>query len=184
MRVTGGTARGQQLLVPKNFKSRPTMDMVRQAVFSMLASYRDEWERGLDLFAGTGALGIEALSRETRWVDFVDREPRSCAIIKQNLSRLGFSGRSHVYCMAVLKALQVLQDTYDIVFLDPPYADTMLPDIVLKLDESITLSAGAFVVACHASKLILADSYGRLRLLKTRKHGDTAISIYCREDMS
>jgi 16S rRNA (guanine966-N2)-methyltransferase len=172
------------LLVPKNFKSRPTTDMIRQAAFSMLASYGVDWERGLDLFAGTGALGIEALSRGAEWVDFVDQDPRVCAIIKQNLTRLGFPDRSHVYCLTVLKALQLLQNKYDIAFLDPPYADTTLPDIIVRLDGSPLLAEGAYVVICHTSRFTPDESYGTLNLLKTRRHGDTAISIFHREEIN
>jgi 16S rRNA (guanine(966)-N(2))-methyltransferase RsmD len=183
MRVTGGTARGQQLFVPKNFISRPTTDMVRQAIFSMLASFREEWVRGLDLFAGTGALGIEALSRGIEWVDFVDREPRSCAIIKRNLERLGYKDKSHVYCLAVLKALKSLQHTYDVVFMDPPYADTSLGDVLANLGESGSLTGDAVIVVTHTSRTLLADEYGMLKIIKQKRHGDTGISIYQREEL-
>jgi 16S rRNA (guanine966-N2)-methyltransferase len=110
MRITGGVARGQQLKVPQNGLVRPTTDRVREAIFSILASLCSHWSRGLDLYAGSGALGIEALSRNTEWVDFVDREPRICAIIKQNLRKVGFSQKAHVYCCSVAKALTFLED--------------------------------------------------------------------------
>src|SRR4030042_4376564 len=116
MRITGGVARGQQLKVPKSDLVRPTTDRVREAIFSILASLTSNWSRGLDLFAGSGALGIEALSRNTEWVDFVDQSPKCCAIIKQNLQKIGFTQRTHVYCCSVAKAIGFLKDKYDIIF--------------------------------------------------------------------
>ena len=97
MRITGGTAKGHQLKVPNSKLVRPTTDRAREAVFSILASLATSWSRGLDLFAGTGALGIEALSRDVEWVDFVDQDHRCCAIIKQNLEKVGLAARAHVY---------------------------------------------------------------------------------------
>ena len=93
MRITGGIAKGQQLKVPRKGPVRPTTDRVREAIFSMVPPLTDQWSRGLDLYAGTGALGIEALSRNAEWVDFVDNQPKCCAIIKQNLRRLDFHKR-------------------------------------------------------------------------------------------
>ena len=133
MRVTGGTAKGQQLKLPVHVRIRPTTDRVREAVFSLLASYECSWDRVLDLYAGTGALGIEALSRDAGWVDFVDREPRCCAIIKQNLEKVGFLDSTHVYCSSVSKALTFLESVYDVVFMDPPYSDPSLEPLLKKL---------------------------------------------------
>jgi 16S rRNA (guanine(966)-N(2))-methyltransferase RsmD len=181
MRITGGTAKGQQLKIPKSKLVRPTTDRVRQAIFSMLASFEGGWDRGLDLFAGTGALGIEALSRDIGWVDFVDLEPRCCAIIKQNLDSMGFTQRAHVYCCSVNKALSFIADQYDIILMDPPYADKTLEDILLQFDNARYIDERTMIVIPHSSRTFLADRYGRLSLAKMRRHGDTSISIYFRE---
>ena len=114
MRITGGIAKGQQLKLPVHVKLRPTTDRVREAIFSLLTSYDCDWEKVLDLYAGTGALGIEALSRGAGWADFVDREPRCCAIIKQNLEKVGFKQNAHVYCSQVSKALTFLGSAFGV----------------------------------------------------------------------
>ena len=108
MRITGGIAKGQQLKLPKNYPIRPTTDRVREAIFSILAYLANHWSRGLDLYAGSGALGIEALSRDAKWVDFVEQESKCCATIKQNLEKVGLKQNSHVYCCSVAKALTFL----------------------------------------------------------------------------
>jgi 16S rRNA (guanine966-N2)-methyltransferase len=178
MRITGGVARGQQLKVPKNDLVRPTTDRVREAIFSILASLASRWSRGLDLFAGSGALGIEALSRDTDWVDFVDQAPKCCAIIKQNLQKLGFTQKSHVYCCSVAKALDFLKDKYDIIFMDPPYSDPSINHMATQLASSGIIDDESLVIISHASRSPLQDSYDSLSLIKEKQYGDTCISIY------
>lgn len=178
MRITGGTARGQQLKTPKNDLVRPTTDMVREAIFSILASLTSYWSRGLDLFAGTGALGIEALSRNTEWVDFVDQAPKCCDIIKQNLQKVGFSEKAHVYCCSVAKALTFLEDKYDIIFMDPPYSDSSINHIAMQLAISRIIDDKSVIVISHASRSPLQASYDGLFLIKEKQYGDTCISIY------
>jgi 16S rRNA (guanine966-N2)-methyltransferase len=178
MRITGGIARGQQLMVPKSGPIRPTTDKVREAIFSILASLTTNRFRGLDLYAGTGALGIEALSRDAEWVDFVEKEPRCCAIIKKNLQKVGFSQKSHVYCCSAAKALTFLEDKYDIVFMDPPYSDPSINQMATQLAESRIVDSEALVVISHASRVPLEDSYDGLSRIKEKRYGDTCISIY------
>jgi 16S rRNA (guanine966-N2)-methyltransferase len=178
MRITGGIARGQQLKVPKTQLIRPTTDRVREAIFSILASLTSQWSRGLDLYAGSGALGIEALSRNAEWVDFVDQEPKCCTAIKQNLEKAGFSQKAHVYCCSVAKALTFLDSKYDVIFVDPPYADPLINNMVTQLASSKVISANSLVVISHASRFPLQHSYDGLSLVKERRYGDTCISIY------
>jgi 16S rRNA (guanine(966)-N(2))-methyltransferase RsmD len=181
MRVTGGTARGLILKVPKNYDIRPTTDRIREAIFSMLISIGGDWTRCLDLFAGTGALGIEALSRGAGWVDFIEKHPRCCDIIKQNLKTVGFSQQSHVYCMNVVKALGNIEGEYNIIFMDPPYADKSQEDVINQINEAKFIVINTLLVIPHSSRVELAGDYGNLRLIKDRKHGDTCISIYRKE---
>src|SRR4030042_6621590 len=169
MRITGGTARGLTLKVPDRCQIRPTTDMVREAIFSMLVSRANRWSRMLDLYAGTGALGIEALSRDAEWVDFVDQQPRCCAIIKRNLANAGFAQHSHVYCCSVAKALTFLEGSYDIIFIDPPYSDTTTGNLLMQLDSSGYIHEESFVVISHASRSPLADNYGGMRFGKGKR---------------
>ena len=177
MRITGGSARGHILKVPRDI--RPTTDRTREAIFSMLNSMGSgEWSNVLDLFAGTGALGIEALSRDAAWADFVEKEPRCCDIIKQNLEKMGFSRQGHVYCRQVLKEIDNLEKQYELIFLDPPYADISLGSVVDKLGSSKNIKENGLVVITHSSRITLNENYGKLSLAKLKRHGDTAISIY------
>ncbi|MFH1087555.1 MAG: RsmD family RNA methyltransferase, partial [Chloroflexota bacterium] len=132
MRIGGGDAKGRQLKVPKGL-FRPTTSLVKQAMFSMLESSGADWSRVLDLFAGSGALGIEALSRGADWSDFVDQERRTCTLIKENLKKADFLDRSHVFCSRVNSALAFLEGPYSIVFLDPPYSDPSLHKVLGQL---------------------------------------------------
>lgn len=181
MRVTGGLAKGQQLIVPKKFKIRPTTDRTREAIFSILASLATSWTRGLDLYAGTGALGIEALSRHVGWIDFVDQEPQCCAIIKQNLEKLGLAQKARIHCCTVSKALTFLENEYDIIFIDPPYADTSIEELVTQLDKSKLIGKHSLIVVSHSSRFSLSDNYGSLSLIKDKRYGDTSLSIYSME---
>src|SRR3989454_5219624 len=126
LRVAGGEARGRKLKAPKNI--RPTQGMVKQAIFNMVGP-RIDAAAVLDLFAGSGALGIEALSRGAARVTFVDQQPRGLAILRQNLDALGFKERAHLVRADVVRWLDASPDAIksaDFVFLDPPYDDVVL----------------------------------------------------------
>ncbi|HYM96602.1 MAG TPA: 16S rRNA (guanine(966)-N(2))-methyltransferase RsmD, partial [Candidatus Sulfotelmatobacter sp.] len=132
LRVSGGEARGRRLKAPKNI--RPTQGMVKQAIFNMVGPEIED-ARVLDLFAGSGAIGIEALSRGAAGVTFVDREPRGLAILRQNLDALGLKQRALVVRGDVVRWLEASRDAVrsaDFVFLDPPYDDDVL-DRALKV---------------------------------------------------
>ncbi|MBN2463225.1 MAG: 16S rRNA (guanine(966)-N(2))-methyltransferase RsmD [Dehalococcoidia bacterium] len=178
MRITGGIARGQQLKVPKSDLVRPTTDRVREAIFSIITPLTSHCYRGLDLFAGSGALGIEALSRDTEWVDFVEQAPKCCAIIKQNLQKLGFTQQSHVFCCSVAKALTFLEEKYDIIFMDPPYSDQSINHMAMQLASSEIIDDESLIIISHASRSPLQSSYDGLSLIKEKQYGDTCISIY------
>ena len=126
MRVIAGEAKGHQLRVPKGTTVRPATDLVRGAIFSILEITASDWTQVLDLFSGSGALGIEAFSRGAGWVDFVDREPRCCAIIKQNLEKAKLESRAHVYCCRAAKAVSFLDKEYNVILMDPPYSDSSI----------------------------------------------------------
>ena len=150
----------------------------------MLGALANNWDRGLDLFAGTGALGIEALSRDVGQVDFVDQNSKCCLIIKQNLVKTGFIDRAHVYCCPVMKALGFLEHTYDMVFVDPPYADNSLNTLIPALGRSNFISSDTVILISHASRNSLDPQYGSLSRIKEKRYGDTSISIYQKEAIS
>ncbi len=182
MRVIAGEAKGHQLKVPRGTPTRPATDLVRGAIFSILENMTDDWERVLDLFSGSGALGIEALSRGAGWVDFVERERRCCAIIKQNLEKTKLVAQAHIYCCSVTKAISFLDKEYSIILMDPPYSDSSIGNTITQLASSKLPGANSVVVVTHSPRLTLSPAYQSLQLFKEYHHGDSCIAVYTRED--
>jgi len=178
MRIITGKAKGHRLKVPKGTVVRPATDLVRGAIFSILETTTSDWAQVLDLFAGSGALGIEALSRGAGWVDFVERKPRCCAIIKQNLEKAKLEAQAHIYCCSVAKAISFLDKEYSIILIDPPYSDSSIGSLVTQLATSKLVGVGSTVVVTHSSHLPLSSSYATLNLIKERRHGDSCIAVY------
>jgi len=181
MRIIAGKAKGHQLKVPKRSATRPATDLVRGAIFSILDTATNDWTRVLDLFAGSGALGIEALSRGAGWVDFVDREPRCCDIIRQNLEKTKLAAQAHIYCCSVAKALSFLDKEYSIILMDPPYSNSSIGDLVAQLATSKLVGANSIIVVTHSPRLPLNSTYATLNLIKERRHGDSCIALYQKE---
>jgi len=181
MRVIAGKAKGHRLKVPKGTITRPATDLVRGAIFSILETTTSDWTQVLDLFSGSGALGIEALSRGAGWVDFVDREPRCCDIIKQNLEKTKLGAQAHIYCCSVSKALSFLDKEYNIILMDPPYSNSSIGNVIAQLATSKLVGANSIVVITHSPHLSLNSTYAPLKLIKERRHGDSCIAIYQKE---
>jgi len=181
MRVIAGKAKGHQLKVPKGTITRPATDLVRGAIFSILETNTDDWAQVLDLFSGSGALGIEALSRGAGWVDFVERKPRCCDIIRQNLEKTKFAAQAHIYCCSVAKALSFLDKEYSIILMDPPYSDSSIGNLVTQLATSKLVGANSIVVVTHSPRLLLDSTYATLKLVKEYRHGDSCIAVYGKE---
>jgi 16S rRNA (guanine966-N2)-methyltransferase len=184
MRVIAGRAKGHHLKVPKGTGTRPATDLVRGAIFSILETTTSNWSRVLDLFAGSGALGIEALSRGAGWVDFVEREPRCCSIIRENLEKTRLAEQAHVYCCSVAKALSFLEEEYSIILIDPPYADSSIGSLVQQLATSKLVGTESIIVVTHSPHLPLDSTYAPLHILKERRHGDSCITVYQKEGKS
>jgi 16S rRNA (guanine966-N2)-methyltransferase len=181
MRVIAGKAKGHLLKVPKGTPTRPATDLVRGAIFSILENIVCDWARVLDLFSGSGALGIEALSRGASWVDFVDRERRCCDIIRRNLEKTGFTPKAHVYCCDVARAISFLEKEYNVILMDPPYSDSSIGKLITKLATSRLIGPDSIVMTTHSPRLPLAQAYATLSLIKERRHGDSCISLYRKE---
>ena len=181
MRVITGKAKGHRLKFPKGTTTRPATDLVRGAIFSMLENIASGWDNVLDLYSGSGALGIEALSRGAGWVDFVDNEPRCCGIIKENLESTKLAANSHIYCRSVEKALLFLDKEYDIILMDPPYSNSSIGNVITQLAESKLVTTNTTVVVTHSPRMTFNSKYGSLKLLKEQRHGDSCISIYQKE---
>ncbi len=178
MRVIAGRAKGRRLSGPRGRGTRPSSELVRGAIFSALASLGADLSRVLDLYAGTGALGIEALSRGAQWCDFVEKDPRACAAIRDNLSRTGFAERARVHCAPVERALERLEGTYTLVLADPPYAAEAAGFLDRMGASALVEPAKTVLVLEHSAREEGLERLGALSLLSRRRHGDTAVSIY------
>ena len=150
----------------------------------MLGSAGADMGRVLDLYAGTGSFGIEALSRGAGWVDFVEMDQRHCSAIKSNLSLIGMQDLAQVYCQSVERALGSVQDVYGVVFLDPPYSEETLDSVMEKLTGSPVTGEDTIIVVEHSKRRVLADSYGKFSLVKARRYGETMVSMYQQEVIS
>ena len=181
MRITGGTARGLRLFAPRLSRVRPTSDRVRGALFQLVGEAVVD-AQVLDLYAGTGALGMEALSRGAARVDFVEQDPRLGHAIERNLESTGFADRGRVYRARVEQALAFLEGPYHLVLLDPPYDFPGLPQIVEALNRPGLLEKGGLVVVEHSRRVALVERYGALRKARQQRYGDTALSVYSIED--
>ncbi len=180
MRIIAGEGKGKRLRSPKT-SVRPTTALVRGAIFSILYPMLDQEWQALDLYAGTGALGIEALSRGAAWVDFVEHNRKCCDAIKRNLEATGFASQSRVYCLSVDKALTMLDRAYDVVFLDPPYDDPSLPTTLDSLFGSRLVSPKSTVVVQCSTRQRLSADFHKFHMIKNRHYGDTSISFYRQE---
>ena len=182
LRITGGEHRGRRFSLPRGSDLRPTSDRVRGAIFSILGSILGvdavQGARALDLYAGSGALGLETLSRGAAWVDFVEANARRCRLISDALATLGLSERGRVHNGRVERLLGTLEGGYSLVFADPPYALDDWQVVMEALNRQGMLQEGGMVVAEHRHSTVMADEYGGLSLQTRRRYGDTAISIY------
>lgn len=178
LRITGGEHRGRRFSLPRGSDLRPTSDRVRGAVFSILGVEVVKGARALDLYAGSGALGLEALSRGAARVDFVEANRRRCVHIREALTALGLNGRGSVHNGRVERMLETLEGEYGLAFADPPYALSDWGWLMQALNRPGFLDDRGIVVAEHRHSTTMADEYGRLFLTTRRRYGDTAISIY------
>jgi len=176
MRVTGGAGRGRRLKVPSGSRVRPTSDKVKQALFNILGD-RVADASFLDLYAGAGGVGIEALSRDAGRVVFVDASRDSLAVVKQNIARTGLGDRAQAVLSAVETFLKKKSETFDIIFLDPPYAEEMRPLLELIADSGIMKPDGV-VIAEHFKKQPSPKHAGVLGLYREARYGDTVLAFY------
>lgn len=184
MRVIAGSARGRTLKGPPRARAsgrpgpRPTSDLVRGVIFDMLDAMGADYARVLDLYAGTGALGIEALSRGEGVADFVESDAAMCAIIRENLRRCGFEARAKVHRLTAERAAARLQGPYTLVLADPPYYDDAAPGTVEAIAASPLLAEGGVLAFEHHRSQPAKDSLGGRALYRSRRHGDSVVSIY------
>lgn len=186
MRVIAGTCRGRKLSVPAGITTRPTADRVKEALFSILSSRIDFADiRVLDICAGTGSLGIEALSRGAASCCFIESNATVKVILEKNIIMTGFQQRSSVLTMDAVKAVHALASRgqcYDLVFFDPPYDSELYLRVPDLLGDSALLSSGSIFVAECPVRNHLPESYGRLKRFDRREYGETALELFTVEE--
>lgn len=177
MRVITGKARGVQLKTPDGMLTRPTADRVKEALFSII-QFDIPGTRVLDLFGGTGQLGIEALSRGSKSAVFVDAGEKACTLIRENLRLCKMEKDARVIRADYLVYLEHCTERFDVIFLDPPYAEIFLENALKKITEIDILESGGIIIAERPlGKDLLCDLTGFSRS-RDYKYGNTLLTVY------
>jgi len=176
MRVISGSARGRKLKEPKGETIRPSKDMVKESMFNII-QFELPGARVLDLFAGTGQLGIEALSRGAKTAVFVDSNGEAVKLVKENLKTCGFSDISMVYNTDALKYLEY-EENFDIIFIDPPYDSNLAKDALLKISEFDKLTKNGIMMCETAENCELPELPKPYVLKKQYKYGITKVHCF------
>jgi 16S rRNA (guanine966-N2)-methyltransferase len=180
MRVIAGERKGHRLKAVPGKNTRPTTDKVKESVFNMIGPHFDEG-LGLDLFAGSGGLGIEGLSRGLEKVFFVDQDKKAIETIRENLSICRFEDKSEVYrndWKRALKAIIARGQRFKVIWLDPPYKKQVYISILEEISEHQMLEKTGCIVCEHAVEVQLPDVVGSMKRMKYVEYGMIAISIY------
>lgn len=183
MRISAGAYRGRRLQSPKGIRTRPTSDLLRQAIFNVVGSHV-HGAHVLDLFAGTGALGLEALSRGAATAAFAERDRTALATLRANLGALGVTDQARILPMDALAALEVCTrngERFDCVFLDPPYLGDHAARCIEGLAPGTVLRENAVLVVQAFHKTILPGRVGTLARSWDRRYGETRLTVYRKE---
>jgi 16S rRNA (guanine(966)-N(2))-methyltransferase RsmD len=182
MRVISGSAKGRKLYAPKSHNIRPALDKVKGAIFNIL--FNVEGLMVLDLFAGTGAVGLEAVSRGAAHATFVDSSHEAITIIKKNIELLGFAERTKIFPHPVSVAVEYFKkhdERFDLIFVDPPYLKDLVNQSLGEIANARILADGGRIIVEHSPKEPINDTPG-LVLTDTRKYGQTCISFLCKKE--
>lgn len=178
MRIISGNLRGRKLKTPKNYDIRPTSDRVKEAIFSILVPYITEETVVVDLFTGTGNLGLEAISRGAKTVYFSDASKESLALAKDNIATCGVADKTILLLGDYRQNIKRIREKVDIFILDPPYMKGLLVQALEVLAVSDLLAQECIIVCEHSSKEMLPESIGNLTILKERKYGSIKVTLY------
>lgn len=178
LRVIGGELGGHVLRGPPRAGVRPTADRVREALFEILSARGTEMGRVLDLYSGTGAMGIEALSRGAEFCDFVESDAKACEVIRENLRRTDLKDRSKLWPVAVARTLDRLEPGFDLVVADPPYEyDRAEAELAAVIEKGLVVEGGTVVIE-HSQRKEWPGMLAGLTQLTSRRYGDTRITLY------
>jgi len=178
MRIITGEYRGRRLVTPKSYDIRPTSDKVKEAVFSMLIPYLNEDSVILDLFAGTGNLGLEALSRGAARCYFSDSSRDSMKLIKENVAICGAEDYSILLSGDYKSNIHRIREQVDIIFIDPPYASGFYDSALHEISEAELLKKGGCIVLEHSDRDKMPEEIEGYHLVKDKSYGAIGVSIY------
>lgn len=177
MRVITGTAKGVRLKTPEGTQTRPTTERVKEAVFSII-QFEIEGSRVLDLFAGTGQMGIEALSRGASQAVFIDGRREACQLVQENLKRAKLTDRAQVVQSDYMGYLERCRSSFDLIFLDPPYAEIFLENALKKISEIDILSDRGIIICERPAEKPLDFEIPGLQRGKDNRYGKTWITVF------
>lgn len=180
MRIIAGKARGRKILSPETYETRPTLDRVKEAMFSIVQGYIPN-ALVLDVFSGTGSLGLEAASRGAKEVHLIDKSPQTYPILKKNVENLKFEDICKTYNMdsyAVLKMLAKKEKKFDLIFIDPPYCREMIQEAIKIIFENDMLDEDGIIVTKIDSMEEIYKGYGKINLVRSKKYGNTTVCFY------
>lgn len=184
MRVIAGSKKGFKLKGPKSKDIRPTEDRIKESLFNILG-YIDENSLVLDLFAGTGSIGIEFLSRGAKKVYFVDKSYESIRCIDENLKHTCLKDSAEILKKDAFKALDLLREKdikFDYIFIDPPYGRNLLERVLIKIDEVNILREEGLIVLEHERNYVLNHIFNSLIKIDSRNYGDKSLSFFKKRD--
>lgn len=180
MRIIAGKARGRKLIPPATMETRPTLDRVKEAMFSTIQNYLLD-AVVIDVFAGTGSLGLEAASRGAKEVYLVDKSAVTFPLLKENIKNLKFEDFCFPLNMdsyEVLKNLAKKGKVMDVIFIDPPYCREMIPEAIKIVKENNMLTEDGIIVTKIDSIEEIYEGYGDIRLFRSKKYGNTTVCYY------
>lgn len=184
MRIISGTSRGRKLVTPRNLSLRPTSDRVKESIFNSLQQ-NVEGSVVLDLFAGTGNLGIEALSRGAKRAVFVEKGRHAVQLIQKNLAHLRLEARSEIIAKDVSRAIGILKlrgECFDLILMDPPYQKGLIQETLMKLTSHPIDGSNSILVIEHNRREPLPSHWLGWNLIRQRRIGDTVLSFLTRSE--
>jgi 16S rRNA (guanine966-N2)-methyltransferase len=184
MRIITGIAKGRKIIAPEGMDTRPTSDRVKESVFNII-SKKIYGARVLDVFSGTGNLGLEAISRGADWCTFVEKNKITYKILLQNINNLGFKEKCDTYNRDAFDVLEMLgknSGKYDIIFLDPPYSNGLVEKAIIEINAKGFMSDEGIIMSEYDENDVIPENLNGIKIYRTEKYGRTKISFWAKED--
>lgn len=182
MRIIAGIAKNRKIKTRKGFDTRPTLESVKESLFSIITPYIEE-AVFLDLFSGSGSIGLEAISRGSKKAVMIEKDSEALRYIIENIENLGFSDKCRAYKNDVLRAVEILgrkQEKFDIIFMDPPYQDEVCKKVLKEIDKANILNENGLIICEHHFYEKLEDEIYGFRKTDERKYNKKILTFYTR----